>query len=244
MKPKGTIYQHGRNPEKGELVLVLPLVLRILYALVRGFSAGLIGVIVIYVMVLYGPILLEELRYSKSTIIGENVHEEILLKELQAQDIDELQEEAESYGVGTNFSVVIPKINAASNVVANVDPWDKDDYESVLKTNVAHAKGTYFPGQGSNIYLFSHSTDSDLNVARYNAVFYLLRKLESGDQIIVFFSDKKYVYEVKQKLIVAPTEIEWITKRTDEELLILQTCDPPGTTWNRLILVAKPIQQS
>lgn len=242
MKPKGTIYQHGKTPEKGELVLVMPLVLRTLYTMVRGLSAGLVGVIVIYVMVLYGPILLEEIRYSKSAITGENLHEEILLKELQAQNIDELQKEAESYGVGTNFSLVIPKIDAASNIVANVDPWDSDDYENVLKTSVAHAKGTYFPGQGSNIYLFSHSTDSSINVARYNAVFYLLRKLEAGDQVIIFFSDRKYVYEVEQKLIVSPTEIEWITQRKDEEILILQTCDPPGTTWNRLILVAKPVQ--
>jgi LPXTG-site transpeptidase (sortase) family protein len=78
-------------------------------------------------------------------------------------------------------------------------------------------------------------------------VFYLLGKLEAGDSVIVFFADKKYVYEVTGKKSVSADDTSWLdindpgSEGSGEELL-LQTCDPPGTTWRRLIVVAKPIQ--
>lgn len=240
MKPRGIIYQHGKTPAKGEVILVLPLLVKLLYNFFRGVGAGLVAVVVILIVFLYGPVVKEELRYTTGQITGDNqVSEDIFVQDSKAEQITKIQEEASQYGVGTYFSVVIPKISAYSNVIANVDPWDPLEYERVLKNNVAHAKGTYFPGQGRSIYLFSHSTDSALNVARYNAVFYLLRKLETGDKIIVFFSDKKYIYSVREKVIVTPKDIKWITEPADEEILILQTCDPPGTTINRLLVIAE-----
>src|SRR3972149_1574681 len=75
--------------------------------------------------------------------------------------------------------------------------------------------------------------------ARYNAVFYLLRKLEAGDKIIVFFADKKYEYQVTQKLTTPAKDVSWFSYDDGEETLVLQTCDPPGTTFRRLIVVAK-----
>lgn len=243
MRPEGTIYQRGKTPKKGEVILVLPAVVKIAFNLIRGVGAGIVGVVVMLFIFLYGPIIKQEVRYTKENITGENrAAQELLIKQSKADEIDKIQQEAEGHGVGTHFSVVIPKIGAASDVVANVDPWDVQEYEQVLQDNVAHAKGTYFPGQGSNIYLYSHSTDTEANIARFNAVFYLLRKLESGDKIIIFFSDKKYIYEVEKKVIVSPESIEWITQRSDDEVLILQTCDPPGTTWNRLLVIAKPVK--
>jgi len=42
------------------------------------------------------------------------------------------------------------------------------------------------------IFLFAHSTDAPWNIIRYNAVFYLLRELDAGDGIIVFFLGKRF----------------------------------------------------
>jgi len=117
---------------------------------------------------------------------------------------------------------------------------EKAEYLDALRKGVAHAKGTYFPGQAGTIFLFSHSTDSPLNFARYNAVFYLLRKLEPGDTITIFFADKKFVYEVTQKRTADPDDTTWLTPKQTVEELILMTCDPPGTTWRRLLILAKP----
>jgi len=164
-----------------------------------------------------------------------------LLATAEAERINKVRQEAASYGVNSYFSVVVPKIGAASDVVANVSTAGKSDYLEALQQGVAHARGTYFPGQGREIFLFSHSTDSPLNFARYNAVFFLLGRLEAGDEVIVFFADKKYVYEVVDKQVVPASDTTWLTQGSPEELLILQTCYPPGTTWKRQLVFAKPI---
>jgi LPXTG-site transpeptidase (sortase) family protein len=152
----------------------------------------------------------------------------------------EVADEANSYGVTSKFAVVIPKIKAYSNIIPQVPVNDKDKYMDALKIGVAQAKDSSFPGQGSTIYLFSHSTDSVINVKKYNAVFYDLKNLEIGDEIIVYYNHKKYIYQVAQKEIISPKDTSWLSPR-DEETLILQTCYPPGTTWKRLLILAKPV---
>jgi sortase A len=144
----------------------------------------------------------------------------------------------------TSFSILIPKLGASARVIPNVDPTNEQEFRKVLENGIAHAKGTVFPGLPGNTYLFAHSTDSWWNVGRYNAVFYLLKDLEPGDDVIVFFEDRRYNYTVDAKYIADPTEVSLlVNSRGAEERLILQTCWPPGTTWKRLFIVAEPKQQ-
>lgn len=139
------------------------------------------------------------------------------------------------------FSVVIPKIGANSNIIANVDPSNEDEYLRALVEGVAHAKGTSFPGLGGTTYLFAHSADNFWNVGTYNAVFYLLNKLEPGDEINIFFQGERFKYIVEKTEIVDPSQVEFITShRGQGEELILQTCYPPGTTWKRTLVFARP----
>jgi len=140
-----------------------------------------------------------------------------------------------------NFSVVIPKIGANSNIIENVDPSNEDEYLRALAQGVAHAKGTSFPGLGGTTYLFAHSADNFWNVGQYNAIFYLLNKLVPGDEVNVYFHGVRYKYLVEKTEIVDPDQVEFITsQRGQGEELILQTCYPPGTTWKRLLVFAKP----
>lgn len=136
------------------------------------------------------------------------------------------------------FSIVIPKISANAKIISNVDPADEKEYLEKLKKGVAHAKGTAFPGEGGHIYLFAHSTDYIWNVGTYNAVFYLLYKLEPGDEVDLFYKGKRYVYKVIGKTIVDPERVEYLTRKTNKEFLTLQTCWPPGTTLKRLLVFA------
>lgn len=141
--------------------------------------------------------------------------------------------------VSTDFGIVIEKINANAKVVADVDPGNELEYATALGKGVAHAKGTVFPGQKGNIYLFSHSVDAPWNVVRFNAVFYLLKELEAGDRIIMFYQGRRFDYIVFDKSIVDPEETRFLTDTYDASVLTLQTCDPPGTLINRLIVRAK-----
>lgn len=135
-----------------------------------------------------------------------------------------------------NFSLVIPKIGANARVVANVDPGTEEKYLEALKYGIAHAEGTAFPGEGSHVFLFAHSTDYIWNIGSYNAVFYLLYKLEIGDEMNMFYKGQRYVYEVNEKTIIDPDNVQYLTRKTNVETLTLQTCWPPGTTLRRLIV--------
>jgi LPXTG-site transpeptidase (sortase) family protein len=140
-----------------------------------------------------------------------------------------------------SFSILIPKIGASSRVFPNVDPENKDAYLSVLKNGVAHAKGSVFPGLPGNTYLFAHSADNWWDVGHYNAVFYTLNNLSENDEIVVFFENQRYNYKVTQKVISSPENTTYLTSQQDgPHRLVLQTCWPPGTTWQRLYILAEP----
>lgn len=139
-----------------------------------------------------------------------------------------------------NFSIIVEKIGADAPIIPNVDASNKQVYMDALKRGVAHALGTSFPGQPGVTYLFAHSTDTIFNVPRFNAVFYLLKDLVPGDRVVIFFAGKRYDYIVESSKITEPEDVSYFTMKTEEQILVLQTCYPPGTTWKRLLVIAKP----
>ena len=242
MYPKGEIYHVYHSQKHGEIKLEAPRGVRIGYGLARGIGAGLIAFALVFLTFSYGPLIKQEIlyRFKHPEIVEESGFGQ-MIDVAEADNVTRIQEEAKEYGVGSYFSIAIPEIGAVSNVTANVDAGNEKEYTTALMQGVAHAKGTYFPGQGQNVYLFAHSTDSPINIARYNAVFYLLRKLEKGDKVIVFFADKKHEYVVETKLVTSADDTSWFSDSGQVERLILQTCDPPGTTWKRLLVIDRPV---
>lgn len=142
-----------------------------------------------------------------------------------------------------SFSVVIPKIGANAKVLPNVNAGNRDEYLQALQKGVAHTLGTAFPGEGGHIFLFAHSTDYFWNVGNYNAVFYLLYKLEKGDEINIIYQGKRYVYKTISTQVVDPSQVEFIRRKSNREFLTLQTCWPPGTTLQRLLLFAARVEE-
>lgn len=139
----------------------------------------------------------------------------------------------------TDFGLIIEKIYLNTIVYKDIGTANKSDYWNILNEGAAHAKGTVYPGQIGNSYIFAHSTIDPLNISKYNAVFTLINKLEIGDRIVTFFEGSRYDYFVSDKYIVDPKDITPITATYEEPVLTLQTCYPPGTDINRLIVIAK-----
>lgn len=141
--------------------------------------------------------------------------------------------------VSTEYGVVIEKIGANAKIVPNVNPAEEKEYVQALTQGVAEAIGSTKPGEAGNLYLFSHSVDAPWNIVRFNAIFYLLRELDKGDRVIIFYNHRRYDYIVFDKAVVSPTDVSYLTNRYDSPVLTLQTCDPPGTLLNRLVVRAK-----
>ena len=136
------------------------------------------------------------------------------------------------------FSIIIPKIGANAKIIPNVNAGEKQEYLDSLQQGVAHTLGTSFPGEKGHIFLFAHSTDYFWNIGNYNAVFYLLYKLEKNDNITIVYQGKRYLYKVIGSQIVNPSQVEYVSRKSNKEFLTLQTCWPPGTTLKRLLVYA------
>lgn len=135
------------------------------------------------------------------------------------------------------YSIFIPKISAKSRVIEDVDVANAGAYLAALKLGVAEAAGLAHPGQIGTTYLFAHSTDSPVNFARYNAVFYLLDKLTNGDKVEISYRDKIFKYRVIRLEVLGSNDTRYLVPQKEREQLILQTCYPPGTSWKRLVVV-------
>lgn len=185
---------------------------------------------IIYGGYLYTPFL--KAFYDYKFIKTETKVETIDKQKIEIQQSDE-------------FFIQIPKILAFSKVIENVSPFDQAEYLKVLKQNlIAHSKNSDSPGSGIGkmTYVFAHSSIREIEDVRNNSVFYLLGELELNDDIFIKYHGQEYKYRVYDKKVVKPNQVEFLNYRDEnKELLILQTCWPIGTDWNRLLIFAELI---
>lgn len=140
----------------------------------------------------------------------------------------------------TDFHLLIPSLDISAPVIADVDGSNKDAYFKALQSGVAHFKDTAKPGEGSNTFIFGHSSYYFWDPGKYKEIFKNLEDIKVGDEIALWYQGKEYKYKVTQTKVVEPTEVS-VLKPTPEEQLTLMTCVPPGTTEKRLIVIAKPV---
>ncbi len=145
--------------------------------------------------------------------------------------------------INRQFSLVVPKAGINAAVVASVDPGNLGSYTEALKTGIAHASTSFLPDQNGTVYLFSHSTNFDWFVRDLNAVFYLLKNLDKGDLVVLFYKGRQYTYKITDKAIVQPREISYLVPQAQKKQLILQTCWPPGSTAERLLIFADLVEE-
>lgn len=139
-----------------------------------------------------------------------------------------------------SYWLTIPSINAEAPIVKDVDPWNEDEYQQKLKEGIAHANGTSLPGEAGTSYLFAHSSDYPWNITQYNTAFYKLHQVKKGDEVIVYKGSEEIKYVVKNKVTIKPTDVQYLTQ-DQGNVLILQTCTPIGTDWNRLLVIAERV---
>jgi LPXTG-site transpeptidase (sortase) family protein len=191
---------------------------------------GLILSALSLIFIIYYPIIHQEVSYY-GRVLEIKVDPNSVKK-------DTLTEE--SIPIDPEFSIVIPKLNANSRVIINVDPNNSNEYQRVLTKGVAHAKGTPLPESSGNTFLFSHSSDNIFNATRYNSVFFLLDKLVIGDVFYIFRNGNKSTFEIVEKNIVSPDRIDYLENLKgydDTKTVTLMTCWPAGTTYKRLVVV-------
>lgn len=140
-----------------------------------------------------------------------------------------------------DFHLIIPVINIDAPIIADVDGANKNLYFKALENGVAQLKGSAKPGMGSNIFIFGHSSFYAKSPGNYKEIFSNLENVGKNDEIIVWYKNKEHRYKVTETKIVKPSQVD-VLKPTKNEQLTLMTCVPPGTTINRLIVIAQPLE--
>lgn len=144
--------------------------------------------------------------------------------------------------VNRDYAIVIEKIGVNAPIVGGVNVANRKDYMEALKHGVAEAFGSVHPGEVGNTYLFAHSALDFWDFGPYALVFTLLNRVENGDRVVLFYRGSRFDYTVTSKEIVKGFNTEPLSRQYDSPTLTLQTCDPPGTALNRLIVTAKLIK--
>ena len=142
----------------------------------------------------------------------------------------------------TTPEVIIPKINVEIPVIYNQTSTDENAIQTALEDGVVHYPTTVKPGELGNAAYFGHSSNNIFNKGKYKFAFVLLHTLVPGDTFYLTANSKVYVYKVITKTIVPPSEVGVlgpIPGQTATATLI--TCDPPGTSANRLVVVGQQI---
>lgn len=134
-----------------------------------------------------------------------------------------------------NGMLTIDKINVNVPVIWNIE---ENKILDVLKDGVAHYEGTSLPGDGGNVFIVGHSSNYFWVKSDYNNIFALLNKLVKGDRIEITQNSKSYIYEVQDKKIVPPSQVE-VLNSTNKEVLSLMTCWPIGTNISRLVVISE-----
>lgn len=134
-------------------------------------------------------------------------------------------------GLGV-YSISIPKLKIEA---ATVEVGGDDLKKSLIAWPTSALPGDY----GVNI-IFGHSELPQFaNPKDYSGIFTFIMDLSEGDAIFVDYDGIRYKYLVSDKKVVNPDDISVLEQRFDDRYLVLITCVPPGTLWQRGIVRAR-----
>ena len=143
--------------------------------------------------------------------------------------------------VGSSPEIIIPKINVQIPVVYGITSIEEKDVQKALEGGVLHYADTALPGQNGNAVIVGHSSNNIFNKGKYKFAFVLLSRLEPGDTFYLQKDGVRYTYEVYQKKIVKPNDVSVLGPADRPATASLITCDPPGTSINRLVVTGEQI---
>ncbi len=138
--------------------------------------------------------------------------------------------------------VIIPKINVQIPVIYDLPSNQESVIQDNLEDGVVHYPSTERPGQKGNVAIFGHSSNNIFNKGKYKFAFVLLHELRTDDTFYLTYKGTVYAYKVIDRKIVDPSEVGVLNDvpgQTATATLI--TCDPPGTSLKRLVVVGEQI---
>lgn len=112
------------------------------------------------------------------------------------------------------------------SLVQNPKSNDVDILDAALLKSAVHYPGSGLAGKG-NMFIFGHSSNLEIVNNQAYKVFSDLRKLNTGDVILIESKDKEYTYTVRTVSLLEADEA-LVDLSTKKKMLTLSTCDTFG----------------
>lgn len=148
------------------------------------------------------------------------------------------------------YSLKIPKLSVTQSVGrVNNSYWLKKQWEqleqvmqgAMAEYGVVAYPNSVEPGSKGSLYLTGHS--SAPSIAQQNdpftSLFKNLPELTNGDIIEIESEREIFSYQVESIKIVSANSTEILRQDYEQELLVLITCYPIGSTKDRLVVTAR-----
>lgn len=138
--------------------------------------------------------------------------------------------------------IIIPKIHLEIPLDYSQTSTNEATIENALENGIVHYPSTVLPGQTGNTAFFGHSSNNIFNPGKYKFAFVLLHELVPDDTFYITYNRKVYIYKVFSKTIVEPSDVNVLNNVAGHSATAtLITCDPPGTSLHRLVVVGDQI---
>lgn len=133
---------------------------------------------------------------------------------------DEMEKRLVNYPhYGTKFAtLIIPDMGDFAEEVVHGDDLD------IIKKNVGHFAGSYFPGEGGSIIFAAHNSRKH---------FMFLPKVKIGSIVTVKTDYGVFNYKVYKTKIIKDTQEEELPIQKEKEILMMYTCYPTTTVGHK-----------
>lgn len=132
----------------------------------------------------------------------------------------------------------IPRINISVPIIISENK-DTDYLTKKLDDGAVLFPDSVFPGEAGQTIILGHSAPSSWPKVKYDWIFGELNLLEEGNEIFVFFNNKKYDYKVIDKIFIEKGEEIPTNLTNSKNILILISCWPPGKDVQRIAVLAQ-----
>lgn len=140
--------------------------------------------------------------------------------------------------LGIDIPIIEPKTMSTEDFL-------KANYDEELKQWVVKYPTTPAPWTSGNSLIFGHTSQEFRKHNPYSMIFKGIPKLENGDNIQVVWDNNLYQYEVVDKFIVLPSQVnaQYLSyHHAGASYITLMGCYPLGTDKKRIMVVAKLVK--
>lgn len=176
------------------------------------------------------------LRYLNNKAIDDAVNyidetSNVIKEEHENEEIEPVKDAKEETSQIKYTAVIeIPKINLKRGVVNNTKGFKSISYAISVDNN------SNYPNENGNFILYSHSGNSSISF------FDKLYRLESNDDIYVYYDGIKYHYKIIKKYDIKKTGKAKVINRKDDKYITLITCNQDRKGY-QIVLIGKQIDQ-